>query len=52
MLYKWGAHDSQKWGVLEAKWDVIVPEIKTIVAQTWEINGVKMPFPASFKEVR
>ena len=52
VLYKWGAHDSQKWGVLEEKWDMIVPEIKRIVAQTWEINGVKMPFPASFKEVR
>ena len=41
-----------KWAVREDVWDRIVPEIKTIVTQTWEINGVKMPFPASFKEVR
>jgi hypothetical protein len=52
VVYKFGAHDSMKWGIKEDRWEMITPRIREIVTRPWTINGSLMPFPASFKEVR
>jgi len=50
VIYKYGMHDSQWWGIREGMWDDVIPEIKSIVEQPRAINGISMPFPAEFKE--
>ena len=52
VIYKFGKHDSQIWGIRESEWDRITPQIRTLVTRPRMIDGVEMTFPASFKERR
>ncbi|MFQ5853346.1 MAG: DNA polymerase [Candidatus Binatia bacterium] len=49
VVFKWGAHDSQYWAIRDEMTPVLVPQIKAIVTQPREINGIMMEFPATFK---
>ncbi len=51
VLFKWGKHDSHKWGIIEPKWDRITPGIKNIVLREWDVEGHPTVFPADFAEV-
>jgi len=46
---KYGMHDSMKLGVWHQDYSQILPRVKLVVQQPRTINGIKMPFPATFK---
>jgi len=50
VVYKYGMHDSQWWGVREEVYQDIIPGIGAIVEAPVTINGVSMAFPAEYKE--
>lgn len=51
VVYKYGMHDSMTWAVREERWADLAPGMRELAQPTWTINGVKMRFPAVFKEV-
>ena len=49
---KYGMHDSMKLGVYHQEYNPILHRVKQVVQQPRLINGIKMPFPATFKPKR
>ena len=49
VYFVYGAHDSAIWAIDERFVAEIEPQIMTIASSTHRINGIDMPFPASFK---
>ena len=52
VYFVYGAHDSNIWAIDERYVDEVSPRIEEIVNAEHTINGVRMPFPASFKPLR
>lgn len=48
-VFKYGVHDSQKWGVPEHEYDRSLEVVKEIVNTPWNINGTDVVLPATFK---
>ncbi len=52
IILKYGMHDSMKLAIREDVYDQILPRVKHIVQQPRTINGIEMPFPATFSPKR
>ena len=48
--FKYGMHDSQKWGVPVEKYKASRVAIMNIVNAPWKINGRDVVLPATFKD--
>jgi len=50
LTWVYGMHDSQWWACPAARVEETWPRLKAIVTKPWNIQGVLMSFPASWKE--
>jgi len=50
VLWKKGKHDAQTWAIREEAYSTIVPGIREIVEQEWDIEGTPTRFSAVFEE--
>ena len=50
LWWVYGSHDSQWWGCPNEQVVETWPKLKAIVEQEWDIHGVRVRFPASWKE--
>jgi DNA polymerase I-like protein with 3'-5' exonuclease and polymerase domains len=50
LWWVYGAHDNQWWGCPNERVEETWPMLKAIVEQPWDVHGVVVRFPASYKE--
>ena len=52
MTFAFEVHDSQKWACPEDRVDAILPVVRGIVEQEFDVYGTKLTIPATFHVIK